>query len=130
MKSCTHDIVQRLLELHALEDRLAALSRGQDERIKAESLIESLRSTLPMGVLILHDKMRAKGKRSVAAVRHGVCSGCHLALGVGNVAAVRARELRRCGNCGRYVFMVEEEESVLPTRAKRKPATRIVPASG
>jgi predicted nucleic acid-binding Zn-ribbon protein len=106
------------------------ISGGQDERIKVESLIESLRAKLPVGVLALHDKMRAKGKRSVAGVRRGVCSGCHLALGVGNVAAVRAKELRRCGNCGRYVYMVEDEESALPTRAKRKPAARTVPASG
>jgi predicted nucleic acid-binding Zn-ribbon protein len=129
MKSYTHDIVQRLLELHALEDRLAAPS-GDAERINAEALIKSLRAKLPVGVLILHDKMRARGKRSVAGVRRGVCSGCHLALGVGNVAAVRARELRRCGNCGRYVYVMEEDESALPTKAKRKPATRSVPVSG
>jgi hypothetical protein len=127
MKSYTHDIVQRLLELHALEDRLAALS-GDKQRINAESLIKSLRAKLPVGVLLLHDKMRARGKRSVAGVRRGVCSGCHLALGFGNVAAVRAGELRRCGNCGRYVYLVEEEESALPPKTKRKAATRIVPA--
>ncbi len=106
MKSFTHDIVCHLLDLHALEDQLAVRgnSGSSEERSDAESLIKSVRAKLPVGVLLLHDKMRARGKRSVAGVRCGVCSGCHLALGVGNVAAVRAKELRRCGNCGRYMY--------------------------
>jgi hypothetical protein len=126
MKFYIHDIVRRLLELHGLEDRWAALQRDPDERTNAEALIKSLRATLPASVLIVHDKMRSKGKRSVAEVRHGVCAGCHLALGIGNIAAIRAMELRGCGNCGRYVYVVEQEESdqALPTRAKRKPSRR------
>ena len=126
MKSYIHDIVRRLLELHGLEERLAALRRDPDERANAEALIESLRANLPMGVLIVHDQMRARGKRSVAEVRRGVCSGCHLALGFGNVAALRGGDMRRCGNCGRYVYLVDEVEADLapPAKPKRKVATR------
>jgi predicted nucleic acid-binding Zn-ribbon protein len=120
MKSYIHDIVRRLLELHGLEERLAALRRNPDERTNAEALIESLRANLPTGVLIVHDQMRARGKRSMAEVRHGVCTGCHLALGIGNVAAVRGGEMRRCGNCGRYVYVVDEDEANLASPAKPK----------
>jgi predicted nucleic acid-binding Zn-ribbon protein len=122
MKSYIHDVVRRLLELHGLEERLGALGRDPNERTNTEALIESLRANLPMGVLMVHDQMRARKKRSVAEVRRGVCSGCHLALGVGNVAALRAGELHRCGNCGRYVYVVEEDEiaAALPAKTKRK----------
>jgi hypothetical protein len=59
-------------------------------------------------------------------VRHGVCAGCHLALGVGNVAALRTGEMRRCGNCGRYVYVVEdyETDAALPAEPKSKSPTR------
>jgi predicted nucleic acid-binding Zn-ribbon protein len=126
MRSYIHDVVRRLLELQGLEERLAALRRDPDERTNTEALIESLRSNLPVGVLIVHDQMRTKGKRSVAEIRHGVCYGCHLALGIGNVAALRGGELRRCGNCGRYVYLVDENEAdpALPAKPKRESPTR------
>jgi hypothetical protein len=54
--------------------------------------------------------LRARGKRSVAEVRYGVCFGCHLGLAIGNVNALKTGVLRRCGNCGRYLYVVEEEE--------------------
>lgn len=126
MRSHIHEVVRSLLELHTLEERLAALRRDPAEAANAGALIASLRANLPPGVLIAHDQMRARGRRSVAEVRRGVCSGCHLALGTGNVAAVRAGELRQCGNCGRYVYVVEEEEAAPspPTTLRRKAPKR------
>lgn len=134
MKSYIHDVVRRLLELHGLEERLAALRRDPDEHTNAQALIESLRANLPMGVLLVHDRMRARGKRSVAEVRQGVCSGCHLAIGVGNVASLRGGEIRRCGHCGRYVYIVEEDEGdvsspVKPRGPSAKRSARTVAAS-
>ena len=110
MKSYIHDIVSRLLELHALEERLQTFPRSRDQTTDVTALIESLRSNLSVGVLLVHDRMRDKGKRSVAEIRRGVCSACHLALAIGNVATLRRGELRRCGNCGCFLYLVEEEE--------------------
>lgn len=110
MKTYAHDIVQRLLELQSLEERLDQFQRNKEKTADVQALIESLRGNLPLSVLINHDRMRKKGKASVAQVRHGVCSACHLALAIGNVATLRHGELRRCGNCGRYLYIVEEEE--------------------
>jgi predicted nucleic acid-binding Zn-ribbon protein len=134
LKNFIHDNVRRLLELHGLEERLAALKRDPDERANAEALIESLRANLPMGVLMVHDQMRSREKRSVAEVRHGVCAGCHLALGVGNVAALRTGEMRRCGNCGRFVYVVEADEADAAASSQRRtkqPArsAKLVPSS-
>ncbi|MCL4181295.1 MAG: hypothetical protein KJ072_26590 [Verrucomicrobia bacterium] len=123
MKNQIHEIVRRLLELHRLEELLAA--PDPDERANAEARIQSLRADIPKGVLIIHNQARTRGKRSVAEVRRGVCSGCHLALGVGNVAALRAGEMRRCGNCGRYVYVVEAaEEAPPPAKPRKKRAAR------
>ena len=105
----THDAVRRLLELHSQEEQAAELKRDAEPTTSVDALIESLRGNIPISVLILHDRLRAKGKRSVAAMRHGVCSGCHLALGVGNAAEVERGGLRRCGNCGRYLYPADPQ---------------------
>ncbi len=122
MKNQIHEIVRRLLELHRLEELLATPNPG--ERATTEAQIQSLRADIPKGVLIIHNQARTRGKRSVAEVRRGVCSGCHLALGVGNVAALRAGEMRRCGNCGRYVYVVEGAEEAPPAKPRKKRAAR------
>jgi|GEM_PF-1149584 predicted nucleic acid-binding Zn-ribbon protein len=130
MKSHIHEVVRRLLELHTLEERLAVLRHDPAEAAKTQAQIESVRADLPMNVLMVHDQMRARGRRSVSEIRRGVCSGCHLALGIGNVAAVRAGELRQCGHCARYVYVVEEEQtatqSTVPACTKAQSRARSV----
>jgi len=84
--------------------------------------MESLRGNVPTGVLIAHDQMKSKGKRSVAEVRNGVCSGCHLTQAVGNVHGLKSGSLHRCGNCGRFLYVVEEDEQEnKPSPARREP---------
>jgi hypothetical protein len=114
MKSYIHDAVRRLLELHALEERLATFKRSRKNTSDVKALIDSLRANISLPVLIDHDRLRARSKRSVVEVRRGVCSGCHLGLAIGNVNALKAGTLRRCGNCGRYLYVVEEEENESP----------------
>jgi len=63
----------------------------------------------------------ARGKRSVAEVRHGVCSGCHIALAIGNAHEIKTGSLRRCGNCGRYLYVVEEDGEPTPAQTPAKP---------
>lgn len=114
MKSYIHDAVRWLLELHALEERLATFKRSRKNTSDVKALIDSLRANISLPVLIDHDRLRARSKRSVVEVRRGVCSGCHLGLAIGNVNALKAGILRRCGNCGRYLYVVEEEENESP----------------
>lgn len=112
MRSHIGEIVRRLLEIHALEERLGVLRRDKEESSNVQALIESLRSNLPLSVTLCHDRFRAAGKRSVAEVRHGVCSGCHMVVAIGALADLKHDDgLHRCGNCGRYIYLVEEEES-------------------
>ena len=119
MKSYIGDTVRRLLELHSLEDRLSVLRRDKGGRTYAQALIESLRAKLPAGVMSSHDRFRAAGKRSVAEVRHGICSACHMGVATGLLAHLRRSDgLHRCENCGCYLYLVEEEE------ADRQPVRR------
>jgi predicted nucleic acid-binding Zn-ribbon protein len=121
MKSYIHDMVSRLLELHALEERLATLKKSRENTGDVKALIESLRGNMPVSLLSDHDHLRARGKRSVAEVRHGVCSGCHIRLAIGNVHELKTVSLRRCGNCGRYLYVVEDENEPAPVPAPVKP---------
>jgi predicted nucleic acid-binding Zn-ribbon protein len=69
--------------------------------------------------MFCHDRMRAQGKRSVAEVRHGICSGCHMVVSTGLLGALRRCDtVYRCENCDRYLYLVEEEET------DRQPARR------
>jgi len=112
MRSHIGEIVRRLLEIHALEERLGVLRRDKTESSNVQGLIESLRSNLPVSVTLCHDRFRATGKRSVAEVRHGVCAGCHMVVPIGALADLRRGDgLQRCGSCGRYIYLVEAEES-------------------
>ena len=109
MNSYVHEVVRHLMELSSLEIRLTSMKQDGEQTTSITALIESLRGNIPVGVLIGHDRMRSHGRYSVAEVRRGVCSGCHIALGIGNVAAVRRGELRNCGNCGRYLYIVDDQ---------------------
>jgi len=112
MKSYIGDTVRRLLELHSLEERLSVLRQDKEESLDAQALIESLRCNLPVGVLICHDCFRAAGKRSVVEVRHGVCAGCHTVVPTETVTEMKHGDgLDSCGRCGRYIYLMEEEES-------------------
>lgn len=118
MISRAHEIVRRLLALAALDQRLTTLKRDGKAAANVAALIESLRANIPPGVLRTHDRMRGRDRRCVAEVRHGVCGGCHLALARANIAAVRQCELYRCGNCGRYLYLGEDEEPAEAASAK------------
>jgi len=109
MKHFVPEFVIRLLELHSLEERLEVFRRNHEKNASTQALIESLRANLPTGILVTHDRFRAAGKKSVAEVRQSVCAGCHLGLAIGNMAELRRGDLKRCGNCGRYLYLVEQE---------------------
>lgn len=112
MKSFVHNIVRSLLELQVLEERLQLFRRNNKRVTDVQARIESVRKGMPAQILAVHDRFQARGKRSIAELRDDVCSGCHLRLAIGNVAAMKRGDLRRCGNCGRYLYVVDEEPSV------------------
>ena len=121
------DLRQRLTELNRLEDEGVMIRRSGRSALNSEALMESLRANVPLGVLVQHDRLRSRGRPSIAEIRSGVCSGCHMNLPTGLQAEVqRQSTLLKCENCGRFIFPAVEES--VPTRTpetpKKKPVSR------
>lgn len=131
MKSFVHNIVRTLLELQTLEERLQLFRRNNKRLAEVQAHIESVRKGMPAQILATHDRFQAQGKRCIAELRRDVCSGCHLGLATGNVAALKRGDLRRCGNCGRYLYVVDEEPSDQKTqvRVRRKASATLLKTS-
>lgn len=110
MNDYVADTRQQLAQLNRLEDQLKASRIPGKGSLDDEALIASLRANIPLGVLVHHDRLRTRGRKSVAEVRHGVCSGCHIGLPIGTVNALKHQsELVKCNTCGRYIFIAEDE---------------------
>jgi predicted nucleic acid-binding Zn-ribbon protein len=102
------DLRQKLDGLNRLEDERTPAQLSGRSTLDGEALIESLRANVPLNVLLQHDRLRARGKRSVADLRQGVCSGCHMSQPSGTVLEVkRESALVKCDYCGRFLFLAD-----------------------
>jgi predicted nucleic acid-binding Zn-ribbon protein len=109
------DLRQQLEQLNQLEDDQAQARRTGRSALNSEALMESLRANMPLGVLSHHDRLRSRGRQSLAEIRHGVCSGCHMTLPTGLQAEVqRQTSLLRCATCGRFIFPSGEADEPAP----------------
>src|SRR6266550_2841543 len=109
------DLRQRLEQLNELEDEQSLVRRSEHSASNSKVLRESLRANLPLSVLTHHDRLRSRGRRSVAEVRNGVCSGCHMNLPTGLQAEVQRKSmLLRCQTCERFIFPVKEASEPPP----------------
>ena len=116
------DIRQKLEQLNRLEEEGSAVHRAGRSTLDSEALIESLRANLPLSVLVQHDRLRAKGRRSIAELRRGVCSACHMSLPVGTQSEVKRQSaLLHCDYCGRFVFLAGEEAANMPSISEAAP---------
>jgi predicted nucleic acid-binding Zn-ribbon protein len=112
-------LLQTLLQLQAI-----ALESSNEPAKKTQ--INQLRGQIPAPVLQYFDRLRARGKKGVASVRHGVCGQCHMQIAVGLLAELHRNDsLHCCENCGSYLQLVNEPPPVLemPPRAV-KPGRR------
>lgn len=121
-------ILDALIALNQAEDEAARMKR-LSPRIKA--VVEAERKKIPLPILAHHDRMRGRGRRSTVAVRHDVCSGCHISIAQGLRSRLRHKlDLNVCENCGSYMFLAEEIVETtpvfpVPVPVIRKPAARV-----
>jgi hypothetical protein len=108
------EMMERLLALQEID--FAPRKAGKEpER-------ERLRSTIPEMVLGHYDRLRARGKRGVSVIGHGVCTECHLRLPLGTLLTLaHGEDLQLCGNCGRYLYLPLDQ---FPGRIATTPPTR------
>ena len=108
-------ILDCLAELQNLELSGARRSAGSDE----------VRKKVPVQVLEMYDRLRARGKKGVADVRRGVCAQCHMQVAVGLLALLRREDnLHRCENCGAYLRLNEETPALEMPPRRTQPGRR------
>lgn len=100
--------------MRTITEQLLALQNlqiGAPARTAAsQAEIESLREKVPPTILAHYERFILRGKKGVAIARNGVCSECHLQVPVGKLAnLVYANDIQLCDNCGRYLYLPEEE---------------------
>ena len=106
-----NDLMQNLLNLQSLEF-------GQSPDPNLDGLIAGLRGKIPPTILGHYDRLRARGKKGVAAVRNSVCSECHMHVPLGTIMTIRhGTDIQLCGNCGRYLYLPEAAETETTTQA-------------
>jgi predicted nucleic acid-binding Zn-ribbon protein len=109
-------IIQQLLELQGVE--LGARASSPAARREGELL----RREVPEPILGHYNRLVSRGKKAVAVVRRGVCTGCQMRLPSGIYAKLlRDDDICVCDNCARYLMLAPEED------ATAAPITPLVP---
>ncbi len=117
--STMNDLLTNLLKLQALE-----FNDVVDTNVEKEK--EQLRSLIPAQILGHHDRLIARGKKSVAVVRNQVCTGCHMRLPIGSInTLMQGTDIQLCDTCGRYLYLPDPAESqFVENVAAAKPAPK------
>ena len=117
------DLLRQLIQLNRLEDEYVLAQASGRSTLNSQALMESLRANMPLAVLTHHDRLRSRGRKSIAAVRNGVCSGCHMNLPTGSLAEIKRQStLVKCDTCARFLFVAAEPpEPPLPAKLPPPP---------
>jgi predicted nucleic acid-binding Zn-ribbon protein len=105
--------------------KLQALEFGEAGAKNATGEAEALRGVIPQPFLGHYDRMRARGKKGLAAVRNQVCTGCHMKQPPGKIATIlRGEDIQLCDSCGRYLYVPPETpaEPAASAAEAKKPA--------
>lgn len=92
-----------------LAEVVARRSRIEGELTEARDTRTTLAAAAPEALLPLYDRlMKTKDGMAIAPERDGRCGGCHMKLIASSVVAAQSgREVVRCENCGRILFVEE-----------------------
>ena len=121
MHGYMNELLQSLVKLQAIEFE-------ETTEKSAGATIAELRGKIPPQILGHYDRLVARGKKGVTAVRGENCSSCHIRVPIGAIMTLkRGEDIQLCENCGRYLFLPEtpEAEPAPPVAApKRRKKTR------
>ena len=121
MHDCMNELLQNLLKLQAIE------FEETTEKL-AGATVEELRGKIPAQILGHYDRLVARGKKGVTAIRGENCSSCHLRVPIGAIMTLkRGEDIQLCENCGRYLYLADtaEKEAAPPAApVKRTKKTR------
>ena len=110
------DVIANLLTLQEIEF---------GSKKSSQSEIESLRKSIPEVILGHYDRLIARGKKGVALVKNGACTGCYMRLATGTMQILMRRsDIQLCDTCGRYLHLPEVIEAPSEPAAPKKTAKR------
>lgn len=93
--------------------KLQTLEFGETKNAGDAAVIGELRRGIPLQIIEHYDRLRARGKKGVAAVRNQVCGSCHVQVSLGVVMTLKhGLDVQLCENCGRYLYLPEETVAV------------------
>lgn len=122
-----------LIELQSLEEGLEKrLSASQ--RTDVANQVAKVRGQIPITIQGHYDRLRAVGKKPMAAVVNGACQGCFLSLPYGDILRMRTSDdIHLCEHCGRYIYLKDESPATEePSKAdppKPRKGDRATPSS-
>jgi predicted nucleic acid-binding Zn-ribbon protein len=115
-----NELLQNLIKLQGIEFKEIT------EKIAGATVAE-LRGKIPAQILAHYDRLVARGKKGVTAIRGENCSSCHIRVPIGAIMTLkRGEDIQLCESCGRYLFLPDTAEvaappAVVPPKPKRKP---------
>ena len=100
-----------------MKEIMEALLKLQEAQIRAElkpgeenSTTRKWRKAVPKPVQGHFDRLRSRGKKGIAVIRNGTCTGCYIKVALGVMLTLRNEtDIQLCGNCGRYLLLPAEE---------------------
>lgn len=108
--------------------KLQAIDFADRAEKNSEAAAAEIRANIPPQILGHYDRLVARGKKGVAAVRNQVCTGCHMRLPIGTInVLMHGEDIQLCDSCGRYLYLPEEPkaEAAAPAEAPAaKPARK------
>jgi hypothetical protein len=112
------EALQNLLKLQDLEF-------GGSIGKAAEKQIEELRGLVPAPILSHYDRLRARDKKGLVAVRNQVCGGCHMTVPIGTITVMMREDgVYLCENCGRYLYLPAPVEAAPVEATEPEPARK------
>jgi uncharacterized protein len=113
-----NELLQNLLRLQTLEFE-------KTTEKTASPVIAELRAKVPPQILGHYDRLIARGKKGLAAVRDQVCTGCHMRLPIGVVTTLmHGTDIQLCDTCGRYLYLAEPTKPADAPPPAAKPARK------
>lgn len=105
------NIIRSLRQLEELDKARASLGPKASKVSSLAVEIEALREKLPTAILKHYDQRHARGKPAIAAVKHGVCGGCHISMPRGSVIELHRSggSIDVCENCGVFIYLDDSE---------------------
>lgn len=115
-------VIEQLLKLQEIE--FGPLSDAPENL----QLASVLRAEVPAPVLAHYDRLKARGKKGVAVVHHGVCGGCRMRIASGpHAALIRDEDVATCDYCARYLILAPPPpELPKPARRPRRKAAEVL----